>query len=335
MNESWLYGINLLTSRLWKSRLEPEKIRDIVCVKLDEIGDMVTAIHVFRLLKNYAPHARITVLCKPFVGSLIHSEPSIDSVVYDVNELPQKSQVWIELRGTWRTWWISIFRTKGVRLDRGTVRFKQRGNQAHERITNFKIIEPLVGSVQWTFDPLTLTDEQHQEAANVIKQLKLGEFAVFHPGGRSELRHWPAERFAGVSEFLYKQFGIKSLVIGTESESHIINTIVKNSPESSVAWLSKSTLGTFAALISNARVFLGNESGPLQIADAMGIKSVALFGPGVKHVFYPQTPGSRVIHNILSCNPCDQITCVNPEGSCMKLIQEFEVTEALTAVLSE
>ena len=56
-----------------------------------------------------------------------------------------------------------------------------------------------------------------------------------------------------------------------------------------MAWITTSSLGTFASVISRAELFLGNESGPLQIADAMGVKSIGLFGPGVKDVFYPQT----------------------------------------------
>ena len=55
MSEKLLYAANMLVSKCWRSQVSPEKIKEIVVVKWDEIGDMVTAVHVFQLLKDYAP----------------------------------------------------------------------------------------------------------------------------------------------------------------------------------------------------------------------------------------------------------------------------------------
>ena len=334
MSEKLLYAANMLASRCWRSRVSPEKIKEIVVVKWDEIGDMVTAVHVFEILKSYAPQARLTLLCKPFVGSLINANPYIDNIIHHIEELPLRADVWVELRGTWRTFWLSLWRTKKVRLDRGRVRFAQRGQQPHERITNFRIIEPLVGNLAWSLEPLFIGESDEHTAQNLLNEL-LGEersskFVVVHPGGRSLLRRWPVERFAEVVKKIYHVEGFQSIIIGTPDESELIEGIVKDSDGAGVAWITKATLGTFAAVISRAELFLGNESGPLQIADAMGVKSIALFGPGVKEVFYPQTEGSKVIHHILDCNPCDQIHCSRPNNKCIDMIEVQEVLNTFT-----
>lgn len=333
MSEKFLYAANMLASRCWRSQVSPEKIKEIVVVKWDEIGDMVTAVHVFQLLKDYAPQARLTLLCKPFVGSLINANPYIDRVVYGANELPKKADVWVELRGTWHTWWLSLWRTQKVRLDRGRVRFIQRGNQVHERLTNFRIVEPLVGNIPWTSAPLHLSGEDVIAANQVLHNLWVGDvaqpFVLVHPGGRSLLRRWPAERFVSVIKEIYAKYGWKSVVIGTPDESAIVEQIVVGSGGAAVAWITTASLGTFASVISRAALFLGNESGPLQIADAMGVKSIGLFGPGVKDVFYPQTPGSQVLHPILNCNPCDQVHCVQPKNRCIDITQVAEVLQAI------
>ncbi len=344
MNEKILYAANMLASRLWRSQVSPEKIREIAVVKWDEIGDMTAALHVFDLLKTYAPSARITVLCKPFVGSLILEDPAIYKVIHNLNELPKKVDVWIELRGTWRSFWMSLFRTKYVRLDRGSVRFQQRGKQAHERITNFRIIEPLVGSVNWSLKPMNLARSNKEEAGFLLQNI-LGipvldwkdesvftdklPFIVVHPGGRSALRRWPTARFAQVIRSVYAEKGWQALVLGTTSEQDLVEAIVKDAGGAAKAWISESSLSTLAAIMSRAQLFLGNESGPLQIADAMGLPSVSIFGPGVPDVFYPQTPGSEIFHHILECNPCDQLTCVRPENPCVNLVQIQEVIGAV------
>lgn len=333
MSEKFLYAANMLASRCWRSQVSPDKIKEIVVVKWDEIGDMVTAVHVFQLLKHYAPQARLTLLCKPFVGSLIHANPYIDRVVYGANELPVKADVWVELRGTWKTFWLSLWRTQKVRLDRGRVRFLQRGNQAHERLTNFRIVEPLVGDIPWSNTPLYLSKEDAQEAENRLLGL-LGlvvptDFVVVHPGGRSLLRRWPAARFVEVIKEVFSRHGMKSVVMGTPDESAMVEQIVAGSGGAAVAWITTAGLGTFASVISRAALFLGNESGPLQIADAMGVKCIGLFGPGVKDVFYPQTLGSKVLHHVLDCNPCDQLHCVQPKNRCIDLIQVADVLQAM------
>ena len=334
MSEKLLYAANMLVSKCWRSQVSPEKIKEIVVVKWDEIGDMATAVHVFQLLKDYAPAARLTLLCKPFVGSLIQADPHVDKVVFGTNELPKKADVWIELRGTWHTWWISLWRTKKVRLDRGRVRFLQRGHQPHERITNFRIVEPLVGDVPWVKRPLYIGEADAIAANQVLYNLFVGgavqSFMVVHPGGRSLLRRWPTLRFVQIIKEIFSQYGWKSVVIGTPDEADIIEQIERESEGAAVAWITTSSLGAFASVISRAELFLGNESGPLQIADAMGVKSIGLFGPGVKDVFYPQTIGSEVLHHVLDCNPCDQVNCTRPENKCIDLIKVQEVLDTFT-----
>lgn len=321
----------MLASKFWKDSVPSDKIKNIVVVKLDEIGDMTTAVHVFELLKQHAPNARLTVLCKAFVGSLISADPHIDEIIFNSADLPKKVDVWVELRGNWKTFLLSIVKTKKVRLDRGTVRFRQRGNQAHERDTNFRIIKPLIGDVQFECKPLYVSEIDKEKAVEIFNSLVKNRqdrdkpFVVIHPGGRSLLRRWPAKRFAELINEIHRQYGLKSLVIGTPDEASILNEIEKATLNNSVIWLTKSSLGTFASVISKAVLFIGNESGPLQIADIMGVKSIGLFGPGVSNVFYPKTSGSQIIHNILDCNPCDQVHCVKPEMKCIDMISVQEV----------
>ena len=74
--EQRLYLANMLWSRLFCTfRSKPASVRHILCVKLDEIGDMATALHVFDHLRARYPEARISVLCKPFNAGLLKNQP--------------------------------------------------------------------------------------------------------------------------------------------------------------------------------------------------------------------------------------------------------------------
>ncbi len=59
----------------------PEEIQRILVVKLDHIGDFVTALPPIRRLKKLFPHARITVLAGPASRAFISLEPCIDEFI--------------------------------------------------------------------------------------------------------------------------------------------------------------------------------------------------------------------------------------------------------------
>ena len=81
----------------------------------------------------------------------------------------------------------------------------------------------------------------------------------------------------------------------------------------------------YAALCESATLFVGNESGPLHIAAAQNTPTVALFGPGVRDVFYPKNNKSIVHHYFLARGHKQQ----NLENS---TIFEINVEEVIKSV---
>ncbi len=91
----------------------------------------------------------------------------------------------------------------------------------------------------------------------------------------------------------------------------------------------------FYEVVKNAGIFIGNESGPLQIADIANIPCIGIFGPGVPKVFYPKNANSRILHEILDCNPCDQIHCVHPKNPCIERISTDMVKREINDLLKQ
>ena len=78
-----------------------------------------------------------------------------------------------------------------------------------------------------------------------------------------------------------------------------------------------------AALMRSAKLFVGNESGPLHFAIIEKKPLVALFGPGVENVFYPLYPNQKVIHHVSDVDPKDK------KQTSMLLITPQEVIEVI------
>ncbi len=104
---------------------------------------------------------------------------------------------------------------------------------------------------------------------------------------------------------------------------------------SSVTEPASAGLLSFFAFIQRASLYVGNESGPLQLADIAAVPLVAIYGPGVPDVFYPISSRSKVLHEILPCNPCDQVTCAQPQDRCIDRIELTSVKMAVDEVLGD
>lgn len=338
MKEKVLFALNAVLSWIWRkpNQVNFRVIQNILIVKWDEIGDMVAALHVFEMLHKKFPKAKITVVCKPFVSSLLTNNPNIHQIITDVNNIPSKNvDLWVELRGTYKTFFKSIFSFPKYRVDRGSVRFKQRGNQPHEVETNYNIIKSFVTPVMNFNAEIYLTHDDNRRVEEMVRSFGNEKFAIFHPGGRSLLRRWRTQNFAEIVDFIWEKYQLKAVILGTSDESDLLNEIEKSSKHKIIIWETQESLRVLYGVLKKANLFVGNESGPLQFADLARIPTVGLFGPGVERVFYPRNNRSRVIHHILPCNPCDQVNCAQPKDWCMDRIKIIEVQNAIDSLFED
>ena len=350
--ERWLYAFNMGLTQLWKSRNTqfinrsnwPNGKFNIVVVKLDEIGDMAATIHVFALLKQAFPLANITVLCKPFTATLLTDMDGFSgTVVHQTTDLPKTVDIWLELRGNWKTALLSVIRWPKFRADRGTIRFAQRGNQAHEIWTNYRVIQPLLPN-QWQYSSWEEWLNKGMEFMNyrpnstIVESVNQrvqswGKFAIIHPAARRILRQWNPERFAEIANYISEAYQLTPVLVGTPDEAPILNRISELSPRC-IQWINTEGISTLCAVLTKAQLFVGNESGPLQLAGICTVPRVGIFGPGVPHVFYPVGAKAQLVHEILDCNPCDQVNCKFADNPCIQRIGVERVKKAIDLVLA-
>ncbi|MBS3914873.1 MAG: glycosyltransferase family 9 protein [Bacteroidetes bacterium] len=334
--EQWLYFFNILVSRWVNSgkNISAYYPENILCIKWDEIGDLATSTHVFSLLHSKFPDAKIDVITKPYSATLLLGNPNINQVFTDISAWNKKYDFVIEMRGTSKSLW-KIFRYfPKVRLDRGTVRARHRGMQLHEYDTNYEIIKPIIGNLENRHPEIFITQNALKRIEEFINHNGLVRYAVIHAGARRELRRWTDSGYAEICNWLYAVKGLQLVFAGTVDEENQIQKITEKLNVPFTLFTNHFDLMELSALLQKATLFVGNESGPLQIACALKTPLVALFGPGVPTVFYPKTSNSAMIHHVLECNPCDQIHCVHPENTCMQRITVLEVKTAIESVLT-
>lgn len=131
---------------------------------------------------------------------------------------------------------------------------------------------------------------------------------IIHAGASRAYKRWPMDRFVSLANQLVRTQPIMWFDQGNPQESLLSSKICRVQPCS---------LGKFIRLMAGASYFIGNNSGPMNIASALGIHGTIFNGPS-------QTNWNPVWHTerfdllrdpALTCQPCDLIT--RPVNHCM------------------
>jgi heptosyltransferase-2 len=154
-----------------------------------------------------------------------------------------------------------------------------------------------------------------------------------HPGASyGETKKWFPERFARVMELLQKP-GRRFVLLGGPGEEPLAERISPIMASPPINTIGKTTVAEALALVSRCDLFLGNDSGLMHAAAALGVPQVALFGSTDPEKTAPLNDKAVVIHpEGVSCSPCFKSKC--PENlECMEAITVDEVYLAAEKLL--
>jgi ADP-heptose:LPS heptosyltransferase len=169
-------------------------------------------------------------------------------------------------------------------------------------------------------------------------------YFVCHPGSSAERgmreKRMPTGVFADLIRRLHREFGLQGLLIGGPEEQALREEIAALAPEA--AFLAPSrNLEEVAGQILGSRFFLGNDSGLMHVAAALGKKCLAFFGPTDERrtgpYGYRETVGGRPRHLILrrrdlACSPCWTLATVGDNPPCIygdtRCLRDLSVEEA-------
>lgn len=155
---------------------------------------------------------------------------------------------------------------------------------------------------------LHLSQRECELARRRWKALGLADRSVIaiHPGsGRfSVARRWPPERFAEVGEALAGD-GHAIAVVAGPGEEHVAQRVLGEMRTPGVILHGLADPRELAALLSHCRLFVGNDSGVMHMAVAVGVPCVSVFGLSNHRAWGPYPPGRhRVVRLELPCSPC-------------------------------
>jgi len=178
-----------------------------------------------------------------------------------------------------------------------------------------------------------------EDRTNARKLLAAGgvpanaRFMILSPGAAfGAAKRWGDQQFAEAADTLAKEFNLAVVIIGSEGERSISDSIQTFMKVPAVILNGKTSLETLIGLIAESALMLGNDSGPIHLASALGIPSVAVFGATDYVVATPYGPLGRAVHVPVECSPCWLRECPI-DHRCMTRVSPEMVCAAVREVL--
>jgi ADP-heptose:LPS heptosyltransferase len=184
--------------------------------------------------------------------------------------------------------------------------------------------------------PLVYTADDAQHVSEALKPLGIppgAPFVAMHPWAKLEHKEWPLERFVALGKLIEKDYSLPVIFISDTYRDTLEGLNV----------LAGLTIKQLACVLEHTRLFIGNNSGPLHVAAAMGTATVSLLGPSPLNwsVYWRDAPHRTIARNDMACAPCIRLgqgtaECENSvtRHGCLLGISVKEVLEVCEDVFS-
>jgi len=326
--------------------------KNILIIKPSAMGDIITALPALHALRSAYPNARITWLVRPEFAALLKNHPELnDIIIFDrkgmgkwfrdvisfrmLGEFKRKLRnakfdLVVDLQGLFRSGyfaWITgartrvglaksrelarLFYTKTIPWDKSVVHVVDYYLRLASEITGVK------AQAEFVF--------ADDSAARMSAFDKLAEgsvdrnnYCVLIPGSAHARKNWPADNFAQLADKINAKFGFDIVTVGSASEKPITQAVATAAKCKIYDLAGRTSIPELTALLQNAKMVVSNDTGPGQMAAAMPVPVVLIFGPSNPIRIHPYGRGENIVaknpwsrgYAIHNLDPIYNIECI-------------------------
>ena len=183
---------------------------------------------------------------------------------------------------------------------------------------------------------IAVPEEERQKALDRLAAAgvrKNGMRIAFAAGAAyGSAKCWEPERYAALADRLIGAYDADVVLFGAPQESGMAARILSAMRHRAFNLVGASKIGELPGLLSSCRLFIGNDSGAMHVAGAVGVPVIAIFGPTDPQGTRPLTPQLTLIRETVDCSPCFLRKCPI-DHRCMTRISVDRVYEAARILL--
>ena len=261
----------------------------ILFVTAGQIGDAVLTTGLLAHLLARHPGARVTIVAGPLPAQLFQGVPGLERLIPLAKQRHRRH--WLDL---WRqvraTRWDMVVDLRGSILP-WMLRARERHAMGKGRADEHRVLQ-LARLFRLDPPPAPTLWLREQDRAAAARLMGEGPVLALAPAANWLGKRWPAERFAELALGLTAPgavlAGARVAVAGSPGERAQTQPVLDSLPAARRIDLTAGfDLLTVAAALGRSRMFIGNDSGLMHIAAAMGVPTLGLFGPSPASVYAP------------------------------------------------
>ena len=293
------------------------------------VGDAIMALPALRAVRTRFSEAEITILARPYVAFIYKNQQVCDNMMFVdhkrdmVGEIrAQKFDIALLLQNAfeaaWFAWRAGIPERIGYARDGRSLLLtravpvpKPGEIPSHEQYYYLELLRRagwLDSLPNESFIRFSVAEEDRRRAEEFLRSngVKPGSFRIAIGAGASygSAKCWPPARFAELANRLQAQSGADVILFGTRAEAAVSSAIAAGMHRAPIDLTGKTAINDLPALLSQCHLFIGNDSGAMHVAAAVGLPVVAVFGPTDPFGTAPVTPRCSIVQEKPYCSPC-------------------------------
>lgn len=348
------------------TNLEGKKIGKIGIFQTSFIGDSVLTTPLIQKTAKLFPEAQIVVITRPQTEDIFRPMKEVSEIILN------DKKGWNKIAGVFKT--AKAIKKSGIDillvphrsfrsaliawLSRVPIRIGFTSSEGwffytktvpfswmiHDAERNLSLLHGIVKE-NFKAEDLSMryTPSAEENVARLMKDYNLEDKILvgIHPGSAWPTKCWPSDFFKDLISRIETELHVQTVIVGAGQKDADLGEKLCQLSEGHAANLSgKTSLADLMALMKHFKLFITNDSGPMHIATAFGVPTLALFGPTTKELgFFPYGTGHRVLEvKGLECRPCalhGGKKCPQGHFKCMRDISVDEVFRNVKEMLIE
>jgi ADP-heptose:LPS heptosyltransferase len=331
--------------------MEGEKPEQILIIHQGGLGDFILCLPAFGSIRRCYPKAQIELMGYPRILHLVEKRyyvnrgKSIDQAGFGSFYLKDGN-----LGGAVSRYFAGFDRAFLFLQDRGRIfsdnirktgikdvfpisPFPEKGKRVHvidHMLSSLSLMGiPPGGSIPRIF----LLEEDRQFAEEWLRHRGAHEgvqkgLVALHPGSGSRKKLWAIENFLDLAARITGDMRLRTIFFIGPAEREYLGSGLERMRSMSPLWAEDLPLIHVASLLDRCRCYIGNDSGITHLAAAVGIPTIALFGPTDPKIWGPRGKKVAILRKNPGCSPCaeEELERCN-HRRCLELIEIEEVIE--------
>lgn len=340
-----------------KTRFGKGDPRSILVTRLRFLGDIILTLPAVQALRSAFPGAAIDYLCETPYDQVLKCVDAIRRVhvlrrgdhgpgdgVWEMSrKLRGEYDLVVDLFSNPRSAWLCGLSGAPSRLGRG--RFPRslfynlrpgEGDAGDSALRHhLRSVAPATGELPLTLPRLRTPDDEYREGRRMLEDRGLGTNSIaILTGATQASKEWPEAYFVRLAAQIRMDGRFRPFFLGQPGKRARLDRIRALS-NSQVVILPELELRPLMGLLAASRALVCADGGIMHLAIALGVPTLAMFGPTAPEVWFPYAgvEHAKLLLYPAPCRPCHKHSCEDP--FCLEGISPELAHAALQELLGE